>query len=143
MKWVETKTFPSGIKLKKGLPHSKLVKYSEATFIDKFLALWLSRKGKYGKWEALSTEAGDKGRAKAFKAIFKKQYEGLRGGPSYRYTYYALEAILKVVLMAIMACTARYPAMQVQITTAYSTLMTVIVVVAQPYNVCVCVCAVA
>ena len=108
-RWVETETFPTGLKGK------VMKKFSETTKFDRLICFIAGRKATYGTWEPISDSPVDKARFLAFKKRYNTQYGKFRGERRTRYTFYVFEAIAKIMLMFLLAALIRYPQTQVRI----------------------------
>ena len=66
-RWVETETFPKGLKGK------VKVKFSETTRFDRLITFVAGRKATYGKWVPVTDSPVDKARFLAFKKRYNTQ----------------------------------------------------------------------
>ena len=146
MQWVETASFPYGLviewfwtKPRSMKPKSKplkMVKYSDARWVDVLLAIALGRAGTYGEWKPASDTGVARARAKSFKNKLGGQFHKFRGGTTLQYTYYISEGAMKLGLMVMLAVLAGPGNGIMQATTAsvFGLASAVLTLVACPYN---------
>ena len=127
-KWVETETFPKGLKGK------VKVKFSETTWFDRLMTFLAGRKATYGKWVPVTDSAVDRARFLAFKKRYNTQFGKFRGERRTRYTFYVFESITKIVLMFLLAALSRFPTTQSAVSTTFTIVTSALSFYVSPYN---------